>query len=105
MFTNSPPHHGLVVVIMDSVLASISSGRSHDVIIREEWLSIAGYLLLGSRPCCLDLSWSGRGHWMWPVCEELTPSRDSHTVLIRCDRTPVYQARRDLDNAEPHGVT
>jgi hypothetical protein len=59
LFTNSPIWHGLVVVIVAFILASISSGRSRDVIIRGEWLSIAGCLLSGSQPHCPDLLWPG----------------------------------------------
>ena len=79
LFTNSPAQHGLVVVVVASILASVSSGRSHDV--RGEWLSIMGYLLSGLRPHCHDLSWPGQGHWMRLVCEELPPGRDSHIVV------------------------
>jgi hypothetical protein len=52
LFTNSPAQHGLVVVIVASDLASVSSGRSRNVIVRGEWLSIVCYLLPRSRPHC-----------------------------------------------------
>jgi len=62
LLTNSPAPCGSLAVIMASVLAFVSSGRSHDVIVRGEWLSIVGCLLPRSRSCCPNLARSGRGH-------------------------------------------
>ena len=47
----------------------------------ESGYPILGCLLSGSWPRCPDLSWSGRGHWMLPVWEELAPDHDSYTVV------------------------
>jgi hypothetical protein len=46
---------------MVSVLALVIPGRRRGVIIRTEWLSLAGYLLPWSWPRCSDLLWSDQG--------------------------------------------
>ena len=58
LFTNFIVWHGLVIVVVAFVLASVSSKRNHDVIVQGESLSIMGYLL----PC----SWPRRPDFLWP---------------------------------------
>jgi hypothetical protein len=51
LLPNSPARHGLLVVVVASVLAFRSLGRSRDVTIQGEWLSHhEGCQLSGSRP-------------------------------------------------------
>jgi hypothetical protein len=83
LLPNARARHGLLVVVVASVLAFRSSGRSRDVTVQGEWLSHhEGCLLSGSRPLLSGPLVATSGALDPARMGEPAPVRDSHAVVV-----------------------